>query len=604
MPAPRSLPSVSLRLVATTVASLLVLGLAMAWAVAPVRAASFSVNTIADASDDSNGDGVCDSDPGDAIVCNLRAAIEEANSLDGADVVNVPAGTYDLPNGTLLVAGDLTLTGAGAATTHLVGNGSGSVLELDSDVALTVGISGVTVRNGSQEVGGGIIVGSDVSATVTSSTITENFAAFGAGIYVDDDGHLALGGSVVSQNGGEFLAFQGGGIYVDDSTATLTGTTVRDNAALFGGGIYNSGGALTVEGASIIAGNEAILSKGGGQGGGIYHEEGTVVVSGGSMIGGFSEADANTADDEGGGIWAEANVNVSDSSVTGNVAGDAGGGIYMGGSAHLLSALRSTVSWNSTGDEGGGIWSDGDVELLNSTVSHNQAEGEGGGVLVDGNVRLEFTTVSQNASGTEGGGVWTQGGAEFYASIVAGNTAGDCHHNDTGVTSFGSNIDSDGTCDFDQLTDQPSTNPMLADLGGNGGPTQTHALMSGSPAIDAVQPRIPVDVLGTQGVGTGCEVSVDQRGVARPQDGNDDATAACDIGSFELVLAGEPTPTPTPTPTGTGQPASPTPTPNTGALPDTRSLDGGWRLPGLLGLLSLIVLTVSAVAHRAARSSR
>jgi hypothetical protein len=91
------------------------------------------------------------------------------------------------------------------------------------------------------------------------------------------------------------------------------------------------------------------------------------------------------------------------------------------------------------------------------------------------------------------------------------------------LSSGGSNLDSDGSCGFVESGDQNGSDPHLGPLAENGGWTQTHALLPGSPAIDA-------------GGAVGC-ADRDQRGLARSQDGNSDGTAACDIGAFELQPA-------------------------------------------------------------------
>ena len=84
---------------------------------------------------------------------------------------------------------------------------------------------------------------------------------------------------------------------------------------------------------------------------------------------------------------------------------------------------------------------------------------------------------------------------------------------------------SNATVAFNRTGDQLSADPKLGALADNGGPTRTHALLSGSPAMDAI-PQ------GTNGCGT--TFAEDQRGVDRPQDGDANGTAACDIGPFEL----------------------------------------------------------------------
>jgi hypothetical protein len=110
-------------------------------------------------------------------------------------------------------------------------------------------------------------------------------------------------------------------------------------------------------------------------------------------------------------------------------------------------------------------------------------------------------------------------------SIVANNTGGDCDFQSP-VNAGGENLDSDGSCTgFTIIAD-----PLLGPLADNGGPTMTHALLPGSPAI---------------GAGAGPCIGLDQRDVSRP-------STDCDLGAYEdtseIVQAPEPTPTDTSTP--------------------------------------------------------
>ena len=91
------------------------------------------------------------------------------------------------------------------------------------------------------------------------------------------------------------------------------------------------------------------------------------------------------------------------------------------------------------------------------------------------------------------------------------------------VTSNGYNLSSDATCKFTNTGDLNNTDPMLGLLQYNGGPTQTNALLSGSPAVDAGNPNGCTDGLGHL-------LKTDQRGKPRP-DAED--TGGCDMGAYE-----------------------------------------------------------------------
>ena len=280
-----------------------------------------------------------------------------------------------------------------------------------------------------------------------------------------------------------------------------------------------SGSVVSISGITISNGNTTL--PGGGAGGGINNFRGTLTITGSTISG-------NSASHEGGGIA--------------NIQG-------------TLTVTGSTISDNSA-FEGGGIYSDTNLSgtqtttITNSTISGNTArladEGDGGGVRnFEGLTVIEFSTITDNtALNDQGSGVASFGDTltrtEVLSTIISANTNTDV---DSGTTtnsfdSKGYNLIGDGnaTGAFNQTGDQLSTDPKLGALAENGGPTQTHALLTDSPAIDAGPP--------TDGATIVCPPpSTDQRGVERPQDGNADSTQRCDKGSFEL----DPTPNTAPT---------------------------------------------------------
>jgi hypothetical protein len=98
----------------------------------------------------------------------------------------------------------------------------------------------------------------------------------------------------------------------------------------------------------------------------------------------------------------------------------------------------------------------------------------------------------------------------------------------------GHNLDSDGTCNLTDSTDLPNTDPMLGALQDNGGPTPTHALLLGSPAINAIPlGNCTYDDDGNSGTPE-VPLADDQRGVTRPQGDT------CDIGAYEIPAAETP----------------------------------------------------------------
>jgi hypothetical protein len=213
---------------------------------------------------------------------------------------------------------------------------------------------------------------------------------------------------------------------------------------------------------------------------------------------------------------------------SGSYAGVEGGGILNRGT---LTLTDSTVSGNSAfKSDAGGILNDvlARLTLINSTVSDNTADITGGGIENLGKLTLISSTVSGNTAG-QGGGIFNTGEMTLTHSIIAGNPGGNCDVADTGhITDLGYNLTdaSDMSCGFTLSSDVVTSNPGLASsLAMNGGLTQTLALLSGSPAIDA----IPLDACHPTDPTTNQPIITDQRGMARP----DDNERACDIGAYE-----------------------------------------------------------------------
>lgn len=470
------------------------------------EATAFVVDSTADATDALPGDGVCDTGAGE---CSLRAAIQEANALDGADSIEVPAGTYSLaitgagePAGTpgiefddLDITGDLTIAGAGAEDTIIDGGGLFRVFEIHP--AATVQVSAVTIDNGSDAGDGGGIVNRG-TLLLASVTVSHN-AAGAAGGGVMNFGELTINNSSITGNSASIVS--GGISNTSLGTVSISDSTISGNTAVTAAGI-GSDGTLTLTD-STVSGNRAFDNSGGLGNRGFMTVINSVIsgntASAGS--GGIGSApfatleiigttiSSNTSEVSGG-IGNGGAMTISNSAITGNTA-VVGGGFTNGINATMVVVTNTTISGN-TADTGGGFLNIGAMTLASSTVAGNVAE-VGGGLTNGGELTMENT-------------------------IVADNSDENCFGNGEFISN-GHNLDDDDSCGLDAASDLTNVDPHLGPLADNGGATSTHALLPGSPAIDNAGECPPPDT--------------DQRLVIRPQG------AACDIGAFELE-GGEP----------------------------------------------------------------
>jgi len=213
----------------------------------PAQGATFTVNSTVDELDTNPGDGVCAAASGQ---CTLRAAIQEANALTGADNVTLPAGTYRLTidgrdedgaaTGDLDITDDLSISGADAASTIIDADARDRVFHA---IDTSVDIGGVTIQNGAvsgtpfQVGNGGGIQCLSSTMTLTNVAISGNTAEKGGGIWVTNASSVTLTDSMVSGNS---AAGNGGGIDSNGSIA-ITRTTVSGNTAGYAGAIFING---------------------------------------------------------------------------------------------------------------------------------------------------------------------------------------------------------------------------------------------------------------------------------------------------------------------------------------------------------------------------
>jgi CSLREA domain-containing protein len=461
----------------------------------------------------------------------LRDAINNG-VCDGGTITFDPSVTsITLTTGELAVSKNMTINGPGAAALTISGNNTSRVFNVA--VGKTVIISGMTLTSGKVTGANGAAGSAGVDAkgggVFNAGTLTlSNVILSGSHATGGDGGSNS--GAGAGGAGGNGL---GGGIF-NSGTLTLTNTTVNggnsatggkggdtdpanangNGGSAFGGGVYSSG-TLTLTN-STISGNSV---AGGAPGAG-----GTGGVSGNALGGGICNDGSSAA----------ASATITGSTISGNTSSVNGGGIANVGTGTnaTLTLTNTTISGNGANNDGGGIYNDGatgTTTLTSVTVTGNTTDkddlggGAGGGLnIVSGTFTLRNTIVAGNLKGTATptahditGTINTSGSASSYNLIgdaaSSGGLTDGTDHNIVGNAGAGT---------IDILT---VLNPTLAD---NGGPTKTHALVGGSPALEK---------------GNAFGLTTDQRGFPRPVDFDATPPVApfddTDIGAFESQLA-------------------------------------------------------------------
>jgi CSLREA domain-containing protein len=334
---------------------------------------------------------------------------------------------------------------------------------------------------------------------------------------------ITLSGSEIAITANGRLVIEGPGAHL----LTLDG----NNASRI---ISNNVGAVTSIRNLRFTGGNGVGAVNSGRGGAIYNNGGDlllerIVVEGNSATVGGGLNNANTAI-----------LTVVDSLISGNNASSSGGGI-QNFSTSVLTLVGCTFAGN-TGNSlvGGGAGQlNGTVVIANSTFSGNAAPaGSGGGISSNGaSLLIVNSTFAGNSALDNAGGLHraiANTNVLLRNSIFSGNTttngaSPDVTANDA-VTSLGNNLVGEaGPTSGWIASDLLNQNPLLGGLADNEGPTPTHRLLDGSPAIDAGQNCVVNQSCASNNLAF--DLDFDQRGLPRPSD------AAVDIGAYEAQIA-------------------------------------------------------------------
>lgn len=434
-----------------------------------------------------------------SLIINGGAATDDV-TLRNVDLI-------DTPGRGLWVTGSETVTISGGEISGNSATIGGGILIDDSNTTATITgttISGNTASGAAGNQGGGGIFNNGANLNIFSSSITNNVAdgtlGSGGGIFNGLNGSLGISNSVITGNqaeraggGIEDASFtlvnllnvnldgnfangtdatspgNGGGLHVTgNATVNVVGGSASGNsAALEGGGLWNGGGTMNVDGVTI-SGNTAsgdaaddggggIFNNGGslniglitpsiidnnvadgtlGSGGGIFNNQGSLVVSGGSISG-------NDAERAGGGIEHASSTTLSLTNVTldnNNAFGSDATSPGNGGGLHITGPAASIIdggsaSGNFAALEGGGLWNgSGTMTVIGTTIDGNTASGDaaddgGGGIFNNGGglvvTNVNITDNVADGSSGSGGGILnvTGGTVQVFSSIIAGNSA-------------------------------------------------------------------------------------------------------------------------------------------------------------------------------------
>jgi hypothetical protein len=427
----------------------------------------------------------CDDDgsPG-----TLRYAVLTANDGDTVDLSAMTCSHITLQTGAINVSeNNLTIVGAGAAKLTIDANQAGRAFFHGGSGTLT--LDDMTISNG----------------------LRAADSALGGCVY--SKGNVSLSGATVSNCTAQGpTAAAGGGVFVAYNL-TLINSSLADNVAdaAVGAGAELSaagGGAFVIQRITLldssVSGNLAQAATGYARGGGLYVSQ-QFIAKYSSISGNTAAVQAfspNNSSAFGGGVLAGFNNNLTVFTMSGctvdhNRADAAGGLFFSGDNSHTLKIANSTISGNIANIGIGGVAAGGKLTLSNSTIAFNTAgDYGGGGLLAEGyTLDMESSIIADNSPS----------GSQFAADLDGGATVSG-HSNLVKIAGSMVSLPSD-TIRLD---------PQLDVLQDNGGRTRTHALLSGSPAIDAGN--------------NAANLSTDQRSTNFPRV----IGAKADIGAFEF----------------------------------------------------------------------
>ncbi len=457
----------------------------------------FIVNTLADTHDAIAGNGVAEDASGNT---SLRAAIEEANALPGAQSIsfdpslfaNGPA-TLTLGGASLDVTDDMSVLGPDATMLHISGDHQSRVLNVSSGVV--VDISRITIRGGERtSQGAGVFNAGQL--TLSDVTLTDNIAT----------GSVVVLPSLPPIN----LPGHGGAVY-NSGDLQLVRVKIHDNQADNGSAVYTTNDATITD--SVIENNIGMSRL----------PKASETLHAATSNGWLQVVDTTIRGNTGGGV--ELQTGATAIVVSSLIAVNDGPGFSVGFpsttgiNAGNLTLINATVSSNNGGDNAGGIQSfaGSTTTIVNSTVTGNHANSTGNGSATGGGIFIDESTVTVSNSIVYGNVVGASSTPDDISGLLHPSSShsliGDAATAGGLINGIGGNL--------------VGSDPFLGPLADNGGPTLSHMLLPGSPAIDAGNNALALNQQFAP-------LSWDQRGNPEARIVNQGSGANVDLGATEV----------------------------------------------------------------------
>ena len=456
-------------------------------------------SNIADGASGSGG-GILN-DKGTLSVSNSEFMMNEAMRAGGAIEDNSVEDAELIVNDVVFENNSVGSAPGNGGALHITGPGNSTLTSIEA-VGNTAGSEGGAIWNNTGTMN---IIDYIAEDNIASGNDADNG---GGGLY-NNGGDVNLFDALFDGNLADGVSGSGGAILSTDGTIVIDSVLFEENGAnRAGGAIEIVDGTLNIDNASFEMNDANGLAGTPNPGSG-----GAIHITGKSTISMINDSyfGQNEAALTGGALWNQdsSTMNISLTTIEDNTA-SGGGGVYNTGG--MVNIQTSTISSNtaSNGPGGGILNASGMLDVMTSTISGNTTSMNGGGIQNNGSATINAVTIAANSADSIGGGIMAVDEVMITNTLIGNNTATDGNADIAGmITSNDYNLvqDNSGSVMTTMANDIVDVDPMIGSLQDNGGETETHALLAGSPAInegnsaDTFSDQLGNSIVGVRDIG-------------------------------------------------------------------------------------------------------